>query len=82
MILFVVLLIAWIGGFTVFHVAGGSFIGHLVTGDFIDSAFCHGCVDGLMICVCSEKPHSRWLRGFINIERVYCCRNRLPSSRP
>ena len=45
-ILFVVLLIAWLGGFTVFHVAGGLI--HLllcVRVDFFGIAFCHGPAD-------------------------------------
>ena len=47
-ILFVVLLIAWIGGFTVFHVAGGSdSLVAGVRGDLSDPAFCDGETDRL-----------------------------------
>ena len=47
-ILFVVLLIAWIGGFTMFHVAGGLI--HLLAcarGDFSSSAFRNGQTNSL-----------------------------------
>ena len=81
-ILFVVLLIAWIGGFTVFHVAGGlihlllvlaviSLIVHFVTGR-----------DGLMIGLSSEKPHRRKAAGLYQHSESTAGTNRSPSLHP
>jgi hypothetical protein len=41
------MLIAWIGGFTVFHVAGGLIHLLLIRGDLADPAFCPGQTDCL-----------------------------------
>ena len=48
-ILFLILLIAWIGGSTMFHVAGGLIHLFGIRGDFPDPAFCDGETDRLTV---------------------------------
>ena len=67
-ILFVVLLI--VGDRWVYRVPCGRRLDSSVAGacrDFIDSAFCHGGADGLMIGLSSEKPHRRKAAGLFHV---------------